>query len=382
MRWPVAVSFVAIAVSLAGQEPKAAITFERDIAPILLQRCVNCHGAKEQKGDLRLDRREHLFPADSEGEGSVVPGKPADSEMLRRLRLPVDDDERMPAKGEPLTAEQIARFEQWIADGAEWPTSGDAWIERELAAAVLPKVTFELPAATADEQAAIVAATKSLTAGGAIVQAVAADTVALEVNLSLLGKIDGALLAQLAPLAGRLVWLNLGRSNLGDEQMEALRPLTQLRRLHLGGTAVTDRGLGALQGLARLEYLNLHGTAVSDAGVAALAGLSRLQHVYLWQTKVTAAGKATLLAKSPQLEVDLGDYVDTRLAAAAAEVAARAARDRPINAHCPVTDKPVDATKTSRLDQRVVAFCCADCKAAFDKEPAKYAGKLPAPKKN
>ena len=48
----------------------------------------------------------------------------------------------------------------------------------------------------------------------------------------------------------------------------------------------------------------------------------------------------------------------------------------PINSECPVSGKPVDATKTITYEGKLVAFCCDDCLAEFKKDPKKFVGKL------
>ena len=49
----------------------------------------------------------------------------------------------------------------------------------------------------------------------------------------------------------------------------------------------------------------------------------------------------------------------------------------PINQTCPVTGEAADPKHTSLHEGRLIAFCCAKCKAAFDKNPTKFAAKLP-----
>ncbi len=380
---PLVLACWAGALAAAPQEPAPAakIDFTKQIAPILVARCVECHGDKEQKGDLRLDARAHLFPAEGTEDGVVVPGDPDDSELLRRLGLPTDDDEVMPAKGEPLTAEQQALVRQWIAEGAAWPASADAWIAAELAAAVLPKTTFELPPVDAAQRAAIDAAVAELKQRGAVVQQVAADTEAIDANLSLLrGKVTDAEIALLVPLAPRLVWLNVSRTAITDASAPQLRQLVQLRRLHAANTKLGDATFAALGELVHLEYVNAYGSALGDGGLAALAKLPRLARLYAWQSKVTAAGANGARRASPALAIDLGDYVDERMAAAQQEAAEREARRKPVNTTCPVADKPIDPAHTLEHDGQRIAFCCAKCKAAFEQEPAKFAAKLPAKK--
>ncbi|PQO24988.1 hypothetical protein C5Y96_26135 [Blastopirellula marina] len=94
----------------------AKVRFEKDIYPLLHKACFECHGAESQEADLRVDERSALLES-----GSVVPGKPEESELLRRVTLPKGHDEIMPAVGDPLSASEIRSLRQWIASGATWP---------------------------------------------------------------------------------------------------------------------------------------------------------------------------------------------------------------------------------------------------------------------
>ncbi|MBL8755843.1 MAG: YHS domain-containing protein [Planctomycetes bacterium] len=375
-------AFAAPLALLVAQEPTPAVApvdFQKQIAPMLLARCIDCHGPKEQKGDLRLDAKAHLFPQGDEAEWSVVPGKPDDSDLLRRLGLPADDDDVMPAKGEPLTKEQQELFRRWIAEGAVWPAEADEWLQKEIAAAVIPKITFDLPPVDDAQKAAIAKAVQALQKIGAVVQPVAADTEALDVNLSLLrDKVTDAEFALLVPLAPRLVWLNVSRTAVGDAIAKDLGELRELRRLHAANTKLGDAAFTVAAKLPHLEYVNAYGSAMGDGGLAALAAGPKVQRVYAWQSKVTAEGGKAALAAQPRLQLDLGDYVEGRLAAAQKEIDERAARNKPVNEMCPVaTDKKVDPAHSVEHDGRRIGFCCAKCKAAFQKDPAKYAANLP-----
>ena len=342
------------------------VDFLKQIAPVLVSRCIECHGPEEQKGDLRLDARAFAFLAGEEDFWSIIPTKPGDSELIYRLGLPLDDEDIMPAKGEPLSKEQQALFSQWVAEGADWPEAGDKWIAAELAAQVLPKITFDLPELGDGQQKHIDAAIASLRKKGVVVQQVAADTRAVEVNMSLLrDKVTDAEVALLRPLAPVLVWLNASRTAVTDAGLRDLGALTQLRRLNLANTKLGDKGFGALMPLKQLEYLNAYGTHMTDD---------------VWQTKVSKAGADSVREQFPRIAVDLGDYVEKRLAAAKQEIEARAEKSKPINDKCPVTDAEIDVAQFVEHEGRRVAFCCAKCKAKFEKNPAKYADKLPQKK--
>jgi uncharacterized membrane protein len=93
-----------------------------DVAPIFNQRCIMCHRGETPPHGLRLDSYAHIMKGSTKGP-VVVSGKPAESELLRRIRgesLP-----RMPFSGPPwLSKEEEKNIEQWIAAGApEGPPS-------------------------------------------------------------------------------------------------------------------------------------------------------------------------------------------------------------------------------------------------------------------
>ncbi len=93
----------------------------RDIKPLLSQKCGSCHGAVTQEAGLRLDAGTLIHKGSNNGP-VVVPERPEVSSLIERVST-ADDDLRMPPHdaGEPLTAEQIAVLQAWIASGASWP---------------------------------------------------------------------------------------------------------------------------------------------------------------------------------------------------------------------------------------------------------------------
>ena len=97
----------------------AEIDFNRDIRPLLSNRCFACHGPdeEERKGDLRLDTREGALEA-------LSVAKPADSEVLHRVALDKHDDDVMPPKGKgtQLTPDERDLLARWIKEGATYAT--------------------------------------------------------------------------------------------------------------------------------------------------------------------------------------------------------------------------------------------------------------------
>ncbi len=98
--------------ALAAEE--TPVRFNRDVRPIFAKHCTVCHGGVKAAGDLSFVYRDSVL-------GVVEPGKPEDSELLRRLTTD-DEEERMPPAdhGDPLTKDEIDVIRRWIASGARW----------------------------------------------------------------------------------------------------------------------------------------------------------------------------------------------------------------------------------------------------------------------
>src|ERR1700678_2315321 len=93
-------------LSLVGASPTPVsaedeVRYNRDVRPILSNRCFKCHGPDLKKSGLDLQTRETALKPAKSGEPAIIPGKSADSHLLQRLTAEVN--ERMPPRGDPLT---------------------------------------------------------------------------------------------------------------------------------------------------------------------------------------------------------------------------------------------------------------------------------------
>ena len=155
---PTVVLIVLATQSIAQDTP---IDFSRDIRPILSDKCYACHGPdeKQRSGGFRLDVKASAFGKAESEETVIVPGKPADSELVRRITS-TDDDLRMPPADstKSLTIEEIELLSRWIAQGASWqehwaflppiqaelpPVSGPGWCRTEIDHFVLARLDAE-----------------------------------------------------------------------------------------------------------------------------------------------------------------------------------------------------------------------------------------------
>ena len=99
------------------------ISFQRDIRPILSDHCLKCHGpdAAAREAGLRLDVEDSTLQGGDSGVAAVTPGKPDQSELIRRI-LSQDESEIMPPPEmkHPLNATQIDLLSRWIDAGGHF----------------------------------------------------------------------------------------------------------------------------------------------------------------------------------------------------------------------------------------------------------------------
>ncbi len=99
------------------------ISFNRDIRPILSDKCFACHGPEEasREGGFRLDDQESSYGEADSGEHPIVPGKPNESELIARIFSDDESIQMPPAEtNKSLTAAEKELLKKWIASGAEW----------------------------------------------------------------------------------------------------------------------------------------------------------------------------------------------------------------------------------------------------------------------
>ena len=308
-------------------DPSEKTIYEAAIAPMMAKACTSCHGEKKQKGELQLHTLEAMLKAGESGMASIVPGNADESESLKRISLPKDHDDHMPpAEKTQLTDGEIAVLKWWVGAGAKADLKvKDSGLNDPLKTTLNEVITALAAAPAASPQAAPTPAPAPQAAPDAAAKGPDPAIAALEKELGITiltiaqndpgltfncvnvaDKFGDAELAKFAPLADRMVELNLARSKVTDAGLAALAGMKNLKRLHLQSTAVTDAGIDTIAGLPALEYLNLFGTKVTDAALPKLEKLANLKRLYAWQTGVTKPAAEALHQKLPAIVINLG----------------------------------------------------------------------------
>lgn len=386
-------------------------TYTKEIAPIFNDFCVKCHSATKMKGGLALHTPDTIWLGGDSGT-ALEPGRPEDSEMLLRMRLPAASKDHMPPKGKPQPTEaQIAAIEAWIKAGAPMPgastSTSAATNHSHEAKAVDSKATTEVattdakpenkvetntpeakpadakPAKLAGPAPASVEAIAAIRSSLVHVEPLAADSTLLVVSFNAIAPtVDDAMAARLlTPLKDNLADLSLGRTKITDATLEMLATMPHLRRLDLRATPITPAGVEKLAKSGSLEELILAQTSLCDDIVPTICGMTKLSHLYLWSAGVTPESITKLRADRPELEVNAGDRLVTQNLGTedplkfssdaplpGASIAAPASLE-PINKVCPVTGNPINPKYLVLYDGKVIGFCCPNCAKDFWADP-------------
>ncbi len=295
-----------------------AYVYKDAIQPMLKNRCYSCHGVEKQKGKLRLDNEADILKGGKTGN-TIVAGNAEESELIKRVLLPLSDEDHMAPKEKPqLTVNEIALLKWWITNGADFKKKfKDLPQSTQIKPALLSlkdgetgtqnMANSDIPIneiGTANKNAIEV-----LSKAGVTVVPVAQNSNYLSANFVNLGSFPESIIASIKEIKSQLIWVKLENRAVNDKVLKAFKACKNLRRLSLANSSITDQGLDNLSELFELESLSLVGTKITSKGLAKLDKLKRLKYVYLYQTGVNKTDWKKLKKIFPNAKLDSGNYI-------------------------------------------------------------------------
>jgi WD40 repeat protein/mono/diheme cytochrome c family protein len=109
----------------AASQPTTAVSYYRDVLPILQANCHGCHQPAKASGALELTAFKNLLTAGESGTPAIVPGKPDESFIVEQI-TPTEGEAAMPQGKSPLEASHIALIRRWIEEGARDDTPANS----------------------------------------------------------------------------------------------------------------------------------------------------------------------------------------------------------------------------------------------------------------
>ena len=297
--------------------------YRDDIAPILQNKCYNCHSSIKKKNGLRLDTKDFILKGGKNGP-IFFPKNLENSMLYTHLILPLEDEKHMPPKGKKqLSGHEIELIKQWILQGAPFePITISSTLEnvkpipKEVSFAPvkdesLLSTTSIVPSKSEPSKEILPGNENIITqlkSNGIIITPIKDNSGALSINFVHVANLEDSMLIGLNALKNQAVVLKFSGKMITDEQLHLLTSFNNVHTLYLDNTSITDIGLTDIIKFPALEILNLYNTSISDRGLNALNNSKRLKKIYLWKTNVTQSGLNALSLQIPKLIIEAGMF--------------------------------------------------------------------------
>ena len=299
---------VLIPLTVIFHSLSGVVDFEKEVWPILEERCVECHKApfglngklKEPKAGLRLDGAAYIMHGGDNGP-VVLANHPSQSSLYQRVLLPDEDADHMPPKGNPLTQNQKEILRKWIAQGLDfgkWLGQTDgvdelAQKKKQSSSLFVPeRIKFYDGLSAGLDSFPETKLARLAKETGLLIRPIGIGSPLVEVRVVTDPlKIGDSQIVKLRPLSTHLAKLDLRNTGITERSLVEIAGYPNLIELNLRGTKTGDSGLGKVSRLKELQTLNLCQTEVSDKGLAWLKKFKSLRQVFLWDSQVSQEGQ-------------------------------------------------------------------------------------------
>lgn len=291
-------------------EPKVsldeAMSYEHVIKPILEQKCVSCHKASKQKGELRLDGQAYILAGGK--NGPVIDFNQAeDSHLLHRILLPLENEEHMPPKGKlQLTELETEILINWIKESAhfdkkivEYPEESTLFQLAKNLFVPTEGPNYDFPFATGNT-------IEKLNTDYRVVQAIYPDAPALRVSFFGKSQFNSKALDELEKISVQLVELNLNNMPVSDEDIKKISRFNNLEKLHLNSTGLSGTTLSSLKNQPKLHSLSLSGNPLKESSIDELGVLKQLNNLFLWNSGLSTQNIERLKTLLPNTKIETG----------------------------------------------------------------------------
>ncbi|MEQ8422390.1 MAG: c-type cytochrome domain-containing protein, partial [Arenibacter algicola] len=299
--------------TLEEENWEEAILYSDLVQPILNTRCVSCHNAKKEKGELRLEEENGILQGGEDGL-VIEPNDPEKSSLYARMILPLDHEDHMPPKDKDQPSkEELDIIKTWIANGNSFDKSiGEMGLKKELVQAFFPKAKDDTypDVEVAEVSADTISAIKKK---GFHVERLSEESNFIKISCINKSSFSDKDFDLLSSVKNQVVYLDLGETQITDAIFEKISTLPHLSILKMDNTQITGKNIEVLARLDYLKNLNLMGTKFEEAYLGDLKGLKKLQKVYLYNTPIK---KPDQIGKPKEGEIffDYGEYELPRIA--------------------------------------------------------------------
>jgi mono/diheme cytochrome c family protein/uncharacterized membrane protein len=286
-----------------------ASVYEKAVEPILLDKCVGCHGPKKVKGNLLLDSKEHILKGGKHGSVLDLSGT---SSIIERIHLPIVEEKHMPPDGKPqLTPAELKILNDWISAGGDF---NKKMLELNKADSLyILANSYQAPVEKNKNKANAGPDISEFNTNYCNVHYVYPGSTLIEVNFFQGSFYNREQLKKLDKIKEQVVSLNMQSMPLQQEDVNIIASFKKLEKLNLNYTGLNIKALEAIKSLAKLQSLSIAGIEASGAELSKLVKGASIQNLHVWNTQIKQDQVSIIESSKKNLLVTVGDNLENEI---------------------------------------------------------------------
>jgi hypothetical protein len=286
-----------------------ASVYEKAVQPILVDKCVGCHGPKKVKGNLLLDSKEHILKGGKHGSVLDLSGT---SSIIERIHLPIAEEKHMPPDGKPqLTPAELKILNDWISAGGDF---NKKMLELNKADSLyILANSYQAPVEKNKNKANTGPDISEYNTNYCNVHYVYPGSTLIEVNFFQGSFYNREQLKKLDKIKEQIISLNMQSMPLQQEDISIIASFKQLEKLNLNYTGLNIKALEAIKSIAKLQSLSIAGIEASAAELSKLVKGTSIKNLHVWNTQIKQDQVSIIESSKKNLLVTVGDNLENEI---------------------------------------------------------------------
>lgn len=284
-----------IAINNANKPDSLLTVYEKAVQPILMDKCISCHGGDKIKGDLELTSIELIQKGGKHG-----------NQILNRIHLPISDEQHMPLKdSRQLTNEELSILTKWMALGGNLNKALRDFDKKDSLYILATKYiapNFEKP----KEQANL----SEFNSNYVAVQYDYHGSDKINVRFFQASFYNTENLKKLDKIKTQVISLNMQNMPLQKTDIDILSDYANLEKLNLNFTKLKMQDMQGITKLKKLKALSLAGINIEQDKLESIIKGGNINKVELWVAGLKTANISSLIAKYPNVTFTIGDNLE------------------------------------------------------------------------
>ena len=286
-----------------------ASVYEKAVQPILLDKCVGCHGPKKVKGNLLLDSKEHILKGGKHGSVLDLSGT---SSIIERIHLPLNEEKHMPPDGKPqLTPAELKILNDWISAGGNF---NKKMLELNKADSLyILANSYKAPVEKNKNKANAGPDISEYNTNYCNVHYVYPGSTLIEVNFFQGSFYNREQLKKLDKIKEQIVSLNMQSMPIQQEDVSIIASFKQIEKLNLNYTGLNIKALEAIKSLNKLQSLSIAGIEANANELSNLVKGTSIQNLHIWNTQIKQDQVSIVQSSKKNLLVTVGDNLENEI---------------------------------------------------------------------